>query len=50
MVKSEVMLGKVYRAKVSGKLTRVRLDTESPYGGWNATNLVTGKQEFPGGR
>ena len=41
MKKKDVKIGGVYVAKVSGKLTKVRLDAESPYGGWNATNVST---------
>jgi hypothetical protein len=43
VTKNDVQLGFHYIVKVSGKLTRVRLDSESPYGGWNGTNLVTGR-------
>jgi len=41
MNKREVEIGGVYVAKVSGCLVRVRIDRESPYGGWDATNLET---------
>lgn len=41
MKKAEIQLGKVYVAKVSNRLVRVRLDRESPFGGWEATNLDT---------
>lgn len=44
MKKSEVTLGKVYAVKVSGKIVPVRLDSESPYGGWNGTNLNTKRE------
>jgi hypothetical protein len=45
MRKADVSLGHIYIAKVSGKLTRVRLDRESPFGnGWIATNLVTNRE------
>ena len=43
MKKSEVSVGKTYIVKVSGNLTRVRLDSVSEYGGWNGTNLQTGR-------
>ena len=43
MKKAEVRLGGVYVAKITGKLTQVRLDRVSPYGGWDATNLKTGR-------
>ena len=41
MKKREVEIGGVYVAKVSGRLVTVRIDGESPYGGWDATNLST---------
>lgn len=41
MKKSEIDIGGVYVAKVSGKLTRLRIERESPHGGWEATNLET---------
>jgi hypothetical protein len=44
MKKSEVHIGAVYVAKVSDKLTRVRLESECPYGGWYATNLGTDRE------
>lgn len=43
MKKSEVEIGGTYIAKVSGKLTGVRITRESPYGGWDGTNLATGR-------
>ncbi|MBW7905291.1 MAG: winged helix-turn-helix domain-containing protein [Phycisphaerae bacterium] len=44
MKKSEVTIGSVYTAKVSGKIVRVRLDGENRHGGWDATNLETKKK------
>ena len=44
MRKAQVTIGKTYVATVSGKRTRVRLNSESEYGGWNATNLDTGRK------
>lgn len=41
MKKREVEIGGVYVAKVSGRIVTVRIDGESPYGGWDATNLAT---------
>ena len=41
--RAEVELGRRYVAKVSGRFVAVRLDRESPYGGWDATNLATGR-------
>jgi hypothetical protein len=36
-----VHLGRTYLAKVSGQLARVRIDAESRFGGWDATNVST---------
>lgn len=44
MKKQDVEIGGVYRAKVSGKRVKVRIDRVSPYGGWDATNLSTGRK------
>jgi hypothetical protein len=44
MKKSEVKVGRVYTAKVTNKLAEVRIDAESRYGGWDGTNLATGKK------
>jgi hypothetical protein len=44
MKKSDVKTGGVYAAKVTGKVVSVRIDRESPHGGWDATNLATGKK------
>lgn len=44
MKKSEVEIGETYIAKVSGKLTAVRIYRESPYGGWCGTNVATGRE------
>ena len=44
MKKHEVLIGGTYLAKVSDKLVSVRIDAENPYGGWDATNLRTGKK------
>ncbi len=44
MNKSDVKIGGVYMARVSDKLTKVRIDVESRHGGWDATNLGTNKK------
>ena len=44
MKKNEVKIGGVYTAKVTNKLVQVRIDAESRYGGWDATNMETGKK------
>lgn len=43
MKQKEVQVGGIYAAKVSGNVVPVRLDRESRYGGWDATNLQTGR-------
>lgn len=43
MRKAEVEVGGYYIAKVSGKLTTVRIGMPRPQGGWNATNVETGR-------
>jgi len=43
MKKNEVKVGGRYVAKVSDKLTLVRIDRENPHGGWDAINEKTGK-------
>jgi hypothetical protein len=44
MKKNEVKIGGVYTAKVTNKVVQVRIDAESRYGGWDATNMETGKK------
>jgi hypothetical protein len=44
MTKNEVKIGAVYTAKVTNKVVQVRIDAENRYGGWDATNLTTGKK------
>lgn len=41
---AEVQIGSVYVVKVSGRLTRVRVDSPCRYGGWYGTNLATGRE------
>ena len=43
MKKNEVKVGGEYVAKVSDRLTTVRITGESRYGGWDAVNTKTGK-------
>jgi hypothetical protein len=43
--KDEVEIGGIYLAKVSGKLTKVRITAASNIGrGWFAENLATGRE------
>jgi len=44
MKKNEVKTGKYYTAKVSNRMATIRIDAENPNGGWNATNITTGKK------
>ncbi len=44
MKKSDVKIGGVYTAKVTNRLVPVRIEAESRYGGWDATNLNTNKK------
>jgi len=44
MRKAEVEIGATYAAKVSGKLTKVRITRPSPYGGWDGLNLATQRE------
>ncbi len=44
MKKDEIKIGRHYSAKVSDKLTVVRIDAENLRGGWDATNVATGKK------
>ena len=44
MKKSEVKKGSCYTAKVSNRIATVRIDADNPHGGWDATNLTTGKK------
>lgn len=44
MKKADVKVGGRYYANVSGKRVEVRLDSERASGGWDATNLATGKK------
>lgn len=43
MKKKDIQIGRSYVAKISGELTVVRLLDESPYGGWDAKNVRTGR-------
>ena len=44
MKKAEVKIGGKYYANVSGNRCEIQIDTEKPRGGWDATNLATGKK------
>ncbi|TWU54955.1 hypothetical protein Poly51_37040 [Rubripirellula tenax] len=44
MKKTDVKIGGEYFAKVTNKKVTVRIDAENRSGGWDATNLSTGKK------
>lgn len=44
MKKTDVKIGGKYYANVTGKKVEVQIDSEKSSGGWNATNLATGKK------
>ena len=44
MNKADVTIGGEYQAKVTNKVVTVRIEAEHPSGGWEATNLSTGKK------
>ncbi|XZE35810.1 winged helix-turn-helix domain-containing protein [Pirellulaceae bacterium SH501] len=44
MKKADVKIGGKYYANVSGNRCEIRIDAEKPRGGWDATNLATGKK------
>lgn len=44
MKKSEIEVGQHYAAKVSGRITVVRIAGVSAFGGWNAVNVATGRE------
>ena len=44
MIKRDVKIGGEYRATVSGRRVRVRIDREAGVKGWIATNLLTGRE------
>jgi hypothetical protein len=44
MRKAEVQVGKTYAAKVGGKIAPVRIERQSPCGGWIGRNTVTGRE------
>lgn len=39
----DVILGATYQCKVSNVVTVVKIDSKNKYGGWNATNMATGR-------
>lgn len=43
MKRKSVEIGGVYVAKISGRMVPVKLLRESPYGGWDGRNEITGR-------
>ncbi len=44
MTKSEIKIGRYYAAKISGKLTIVKIEAGSPHGGWTGKNIFTNRR------
>lgn len=44
MKKNDVKIGENYMAKVTNSVVPVRIDTETPNGGWDGKNLVSGRK------
>jgi hypothetical protein len=44
MLKKDVQAGGIYIARISGTITKVRIDSDSRFGGWDATNIKTGRK------
>ncbi|MGV3483350.1 MAG: winged helix-turn-helix domain-containing protein [Planctomycetaceae bacterium] len=44
MKKAEIKIGGKYYANVTNKRVEIQIDSEKSSGGWNATNLATGKR------
>lgn len=43
MLKNEIVIGGLYKMKVSNKIATVRIVSENRYGGWNGTNVATNR-------
>jgi len=43
MKKDQIKIGRVYAAKVTGKVVPVQINAENPNGGWDATNIHTNR-------
>jgi hypothetical protein len=44
MKQQDVVLGEVYAMKVSGSIQPVKLEAESPHGGWVGRNMRSGRE------
>ena len=43
VTKSEVKIGRYYTVKVSDTMTIVKIEAESPHGGWTGRNIFTNR-------
>ena len=43
MTTADVKIGRYYAAKVSGKMTIVKIEARSSHGGWNGKNIFTNR-------
>ena len=44
MTAADVKLGRYYAAKVSGKMTIVKIEAAAPRGGWTGRNIFTNRR------
>ncbi len=44
MTAAEVKIGRHYAVKVSGKMTIVKIETQSSHGGWTGRNIFTNRR------
>ncbi len=44
MTKSEVRIGRYYAAKISGKMTIVKIEAQSSHAGWEGRNIFTNRR------
>jgi len=44
MTATEVRIGRYYAAKVSGKMTIVKIEAQSSQGGWKGRNIFTNRR------
>ena len=44
MTKSKITIGRYYTAKVSGKMTIVKIEARSSHGGWEGRNIFTNRR------
>ena len=44
MTTAEIKIGRYYAAKISGKMTIVKIEVASPHGGWTGRNIFTNRR------